>query len=153
MDLRTWIAARQRGEKIPLTLAPNEQNLYGLTLADAINAHEAWCQKLELTLRGQNPEEYDADILSADHLCALGKWLYGEGKVLQAFSEYEELKKDHQVFHKCAGNILTNHKKGHFADAIHSLRHELIDLSKKVEVDLVQLLVKVQEEQKAGRIQ
>lgn len=144
MDLRLWIEQYNAGKEMPLNLSTSQQDLHGLYLMEAIEAHEAWIEKLEKTLRGQNPEEYDPAILGADHLCKVGKWLYGEGQSLDKYPEYEVVRNAHARFHTCAGNILQNHKKGYLMEAIHALRHELIDLSKEVKVALVSLLAKVQ---------
>lgn len=147
MDLNQWIAQRLAGKDVPLNLRPDQQDLNGLSLETAINAHKAWCDKLELTLRGKNPEEYDPAILGVDHLCLLGKWLYGDGKVLDKHEEYHKVLQTHADFHKCAGGILENHKKGYFAEAISALRHDLVALSNDVQLALVQLLAKVRENQ------
>lgn len=144
MDLKSWIEHYNAGKDAPLNLSDSQQNLNGLYLKDAIAAHEAWIEKLETTLRGKNPEEYDSNIVGADHLCKLGTWLYGDGKVLNKYLEYEALRDAHARFHKCAGGILENHRKGYLMEAIHALRNDLIDLSKEVKFSLVSLLDKVQ---------
>lgn len=147
MELKVWLAQKLAGKDVPLNLSANQQDLHGLQLETAIAAHKAWCDKLELTLRGQNPEEYDPAIVGADHLCVLGKWLYSDGQFLDKYEEYEILRQAHAQFHECAGQILHNHKKGYLMEAIHALRHELVDLSEKVQIALVSLLEKVQSEQ------
>ena len=148
MDLKVWLTQRLAGKDVPLNLSPEQQDLHGLALGTAIEAHRAWCDRLELTLRGKNPEEYDPLVVGADHLCVLGKWLRGEGKVLASLKEYDELLELHKQFHECAGNILLAHKRGHFAEAISLLRHDLVDLSGKVQFALVNLLDKVHDSKK-----
>lgn len=144
MDLKAWIEQYNSGKDVPLNLTIAQQDLHGLYLNEAIEAHEAWIEKLEKTLRGQNPDEYDPSVVSADHLCKVGKWLYGDGQALDKHPEYEVLRTAHARFHVCAGNILESHKKGYLMEAIHSLRHDLVDLSKEVKVALVGLLDAVQ---------
>lgn len=146
MELKTWLNQRIAGKDVPLTLSPKQQDLHGLALETAIEAHHAWCEKLELTLRGKNPDEYDPAIVGADHLCVLGKWLYGEGMALDQLEEYSTLLDAHKRFHECAGNILTLHKEGRFAQAISLLRRDLKDLSNEVQFALVGLLDKVHDE-------
>ncbi|MBR7059693.1 MAG: CZB domain-containing protein [Neisseriaceae bacterium] len=145
-NLRYWLDQQLKGNhSVALQLSPTQQDLHGLTLTDAIKAHEAWIEKLNLTLRGQAPEQYDPDIVGVDHLCAVGKWLYGDGKELSKFPEYDSLKADHAAFHECAGNILRHHQKKHFTDALALLRNDLVDLSRKVQISLVSLLAAYQD--------
>lgn len=144
MDLKLWIEQYNAGKEVPLNLTTAQQDLHGLYLLEAIAAHEAWIEKLESTLRGKNPEEYDPAVVGVDRLCKLGKWLYGDGLFLDKYPEYKVVKNAHARFHQCAGDILQNHRKGHLMEAISALRHELIDLSKEVKVSLVSLLDKVQ---------
>lgn len=144
MDLKVWIEQYNAGKDVPLNLTDSQQDLHGLYLSEAIAAHEAWIEKLETTLRGQNPEEYDPAIVGADHLCKVGKWLYSDGMTLDKFAEYETLRKAHADFHACAGEILQNHKQGYLMEAIKALRYDLVEHSKKVKVALVSLLDRVQ---------
>ena len=81
-------------------------------------------------------------------MCAVGKWLYGDGKKLEQFKEYETLKKEHAAFHECAGGILKKHKQKHFADAMFALRNDLVELSNNVQIALVALLIVYQENKK-----
>ncbi|MBP3222261.1 MAG: CZB domain-containing protein [Neisseriaceae bacterium] len=143
--LKYWLDQQLAGNRIPLNLPQDQQDLHGLTLGTAIAAHAAWVDKLELTLKGQNKEEYDPEVVGANHLCALGKWLEGEGKALQSFKEFETLKTEHAAFHECAGGILKKHQQKHFADAMFDLRHKLVELSNNVQVALVALLIVYQE--------
>ena len=145
-NLKYWLEQQLKGNTaITLNLSPSQQDLKGLTLTEAISAHEAWIDKLRLTLMGANPENYDPKIVGADHLCKVGKWLYADGKELSKFPEYDQLIKDHAAFHECAGNILINHQKKHFTDALSLLRNDLIDLSRRVQISLVRLLLVYQE--------
>lgn len=94
MDLQQWIEQKIAGKDVPLNLRADQQDLHGLKLEEAIGAHEAWCDKLELTLRNKNPEQYNPAIVGTDHLCILGKWLYNEngGKTLAKYPEYEAVR-------------------------------------------------------------
>ena len=139
--LKYWLEQQLAGNRIPLNLPQDQQDLHGLTLGSAISAHAAWIDKLELTLKGQNQEEYDPEVVGSSHLCAVGKWLDGEGKELSKFKEYTALKEKHAAFHECAGGILKKHSQKHFADAMFDLRHKLVDLSHDVQVALVSLLI------------
>ena len=116
----------------------NSVDLHG-----AIEAHKAWIEKLELTLRNQNPEEYDPAIVGVDNLCILGKWLHGEGKKYAHLNEYANVLLAHQRFHECAGRILDAHKHGYFAEAISLLRRELPGLSNTIQNGLLELNDKI----------
>lgn len=50
--LKYWLEQQLAGNRIPLNLPPDEQDLNGLTLGTAIAAHAAWIDKLTLTLKG-----------------------------------------------------------------------------------------------------
>ena len=140
--LKYWLEQQLAGNRTPLNLPEGSNELNGLPLGTAIAAHAAWIDKLTLTLKGQNPEEYDPQIVGADHLCALGKWLYGdEGKALAQFPEYEQLRTAHAEFHECAGGILKKHSQKHFADAMFDLRNTLVKCSENVQIGLVSLLL------------
>ena len=70
--LKYWLDQQLAGNRIPLNLPQDQQDLHGLTLGTAIAAHAAWVDKLELTLKGQNKEEYDPEIVGANQVCVLG---------------------------------------------------------------------------------
>lgn len=141
MNLKAWLESQLEGKDVPLDLTPEQQDLHGLTLLDAINAHNAWIDKLQLTLRGQNPEEYDPEVVGADHLCKVGKWIYAEGKDLSNFPEYEKVRTAHAAFHACAGNILKLHSHKKFGEALMLIRGDLTNHSKEVKIALVSLLL------------
>ena len=114
-----------------------------LDIRSAIEAHKAWSEKLERTLRGNNPEEYDPAVVGADNLCILGKWLHGQGQKHKDIPEFQQVLAAHRRFHECAGRILDAHKHGYFAEAISQLRRELPELSTQVQKDLLALKGKI----------
>jgi hypothetical protein len=70
-------------------------------------------EKLQKALGGNNDEGLEVAVISKDHLCTIGKWLYGEGKSLYAhLPEYEAMRKVHAERHMCAGVVLTEHQVG-----------------------------------------
>jgi hypothetical protein len=71
---------------------------------EAAKAHRDWNTKLRMYLNGSgtlNPED-----IQKDNLCALGQWIYGEGKKHIVCAEYEELRTIHAEFHKNAAEIV-----------------------------------------------
>lgn len=72
---------------------------------EAIKAHSDWKMKLNRYIA--NPDKsIDIQTLSKDNACALGQWLYGEGKAYNKLPEYNELLQEHAKFHKAAGDIV-----------------------------------------------
>lgn len=141
MNLNTWIRERISGNKIPLELPPHMQGLHGLSLQEAIDAHEAWIAKLELTLRNQNPDEYDPAVVGNDTICTVGRWIYGYGVELNNYPEYHDVLTAHRDFHLCASTIIQSHKSGQFGNATKALRYDLVELSNAFQVNFVRLLV------------
>jgi hypothetical protein len=77
----------------------------------AIKAHAEW--KMKLTSYLKNPDKsLVAATVCQDNQCALGKWIYGEGKAYSSSPDFEELRKTHGEFHKCAGDLITRADKG-----------------------------------------
>ena len=141
MNLTYWLQQQLSGNDVPLDLPPNQQDLNGLTLIEAIEAHNAWIKKLDDLLHGKNPEEYDPAILGADHLCKVGKWLYGDGQSLSKHPEFEKLRTEHKKFHDTAGEILNLRADKKFAKALDLVRNDLPEASKKVKISLVSLMI------------
>jgi hypothetical protein len=78
---------------------------------DAINAHVAWKTKLRAYI-GKPDGSLDPAAVGADNNCALGKWLYGEGKAHAATAEHKALVAEHAKFHKAAAQIIVKAKSG-----------------------------------------
>lgn len=83
---------------------------------ESIRAHSDWKMKLQRYLN--NPDgSINATELCKDNQCALGKWLYGEGKKYATHSEYQELINEHRQFHKAASEIVIRKDKGENVNA------------------------------------
>lgn len=77
----------------------------GINFEAMVNGHQAWKQRL-FDFMGGHGEAVDASVASRDDACALGKWIYGEGKKkLGHLNEFEVLRKHHASFHTCAGEV------------------------------------------------
>ncbi|MDS4030581.1 MAG: CZB domain-containing protein [Candidatus Contendobacter sp.] len=70
-----------------------------------INAHLQWISKLTAAIYGgQIP---DRDVASVDNVCALGKWIHGEGNQLYGNAkEFAELREKHRRFHLAVGQVI-----------------------------------------------
>lgn len=84
----------------------------GVDVDTYIDAHRQWKVKLRNAI--ENRETVDTGTLSRDDCCALGKWVYGEGR--QLFGDrpsFAELIAKHQTFHRVAGQVgeMVNQKR------------------------------------------
>ena len=78
---------------------------------EAIRAHSDWKMKLNRYL--SNPDgSIDVQDLSKDNLCALGKWLHGEGRSFGNVAEYKKLIEEHAHFHKAAADVVIRKDRG-----------------------------------------
>ena len=83
---------------------------------DAIAAHIKWKIRLGQFIEGTSSEKLDSATVCQDNLCALGKWIYGEGERHKSAANYGKLVARHANFHRCAGEVVrkveTNDKAG-----------------------------------------
>lgn len=60
----------------------------------------------------ENPDgSLEVDVVCQDNQCALGKWIYGDGKKFAKSYSYEPLRHAHAHFHKIAGQIIDHANK------------------------------------------
>lgn len=83
----------------------------GVNVDAIIDAHRQWKVKLRQAIEERTI--VDVETLSRDDCCALGKWIYGDGKRLSQRPNFVELVGRHRHFHKVAGEIgtLINQKR------------------------------------------
>jgi methyl-accepting chemotaxis protein len=93
-----------------------------------IAAHRAWREKLQDAIAGRG-ERIDVERASVDHACALGKWIYGDGKVCSGSREYEDLRSKHAEFHICAGQVAQLAQSGDSVGAQNVLAGQFTELS------------------------
>jgi Chemoreceptor zinc-binding domain len=73
-------------------------------LGNAITAHNEWKERFRTAIATQ--DTIDMATISADNCCALGKWLYGEGKRLFGkLPSHTHCVATHKIFHREAGKI------------------------------------------------
>ncbi|MEZ5703208.1 MAG: methyl-accepting chemotaxis protein [Burkholderiaceae bacterium] len=70
-----------------------------------IDAHRQWKVKLRDAI--ENRDKVDTATLSRDDCCALGKWIYGEGRRLSTRPLFSDLVARHREFHQVAGDVGT----------------------------------------------
>lgn len=75
----------------------------------AIAQHSRWKRKFreQLATGSALPTE-----ISADDSCALGRWIYGEGKKYSALLDYRNLKQAHAQFHLDAAELIRRAQAG-----------------------------------------
>jgi len=89
----------------------------GINLDNAIKAHADWRSKLRLA--AQRHESLDAETVSRDDCCELGKWLHGPGASGKCGTapSFRALIQAHQKFHVAAGQVAQTINQGQGARA------------------------------------
>ncbi len=83
---------------------------------EAIHVHAAWKIVLSTYLRSVDGTLTAAET-RVDNRCALGRWLYGEGKKYSSTAEYQILMAEHARFHQAAAEVVDRANSGQDADA------------------------------------
>ena len=119
---------------------PKAEALSGLNLKQLLDTHHALKKKLQDAMDGTSPERLDVAELSQDNLCAIGKWLYGEGKDLYGhLPAYEDARKVHAELHLCASEVLTQHQIGNEEHAQALLKTKFRTTSSKNQMEFTRL--------------
>ncbi len=85
---------------------------------EEIKQHLLWRSMVESLFNKSAKEFALPSLISNDHHCQLGKWIYSHES--DAFSEkpdFIQLRESHQKFHTLAGKILALFKQGEMAKA------------------------------------
>jgi hypothetical protein len=99
---------------------------------EIISAHVMWKQRLTAYLSGKSQEQLDPETIKLDDRCALGKWIYGEGKPMEVLPGYEEVRSLHATFHQNAAQVVSLHLSGNTAQAQALLSGDYSRLSEKL---------------------
>lgn len=87
-----------------------------MDLTNAIGKNAEWKLKFRTAIAGQ--ETMDAETISNDNCCELGKWLHGEGKSkFSKLSSYADCVSKHEAFHKEAGKVSKAINAGKYTEA------------------------------------
>ncbi len=88
----------------------------GIDLNSAIKAHADWKLKLRHAITAH--ETLDADTVSRDDCCTLGKWVHGpDGKKFSHVPVFSELVRRHADFHQEAGRVAQTINQKEYAKA------------------------------------
>jgi hypothetical protein len=75
-----------------------------MNLSQAIEKHVQWKTKLRAAIASK--ETLDANAISKDDCCEVGKWLHGEGKSQHGqLVSFRQCVEKHAVFHVEAGRV------------------------------------------------
>ncbi|MCM2322220.1 MAG: methyl-accepting chemotaxis protein [Oligoflexia bacterium] len=82
-----------------------EKKATTLDFDGALSAHTDW--KIKLVKYLANPDRsIDPNTVGRDDQCALGKWLYSDGRAYESLSEYTKLQENHAKFHASVSEII-----------------------------------------------
>jgi len=96
--------------------AREELRIDDLDIDGAIEAHRQWKVKLRTAIEHQS--QLDAETISCDDRCPLGKWLYGPGgHRLGSRPSFVQLLEEHKVFHQAAGDVAKRINSGAYSQA------------------------------------
>jgi len=146
MGILSWLHRITAGEENvgSATFGAGEENLHGLNMKQAIDAHIAWKARLAAQLSGADSETLEVGVVASDDRCELGKWIHGEGKKRCGhLPEFAELLRNHAQFHLNAGNVLlAAHNDGNEAAVKMLYGSEYRKGSDTVQLSLVRLYAK-----------
>ncbi len=119
---------------------PKVLALSGIDLKYVLDTHHMLKKKLLDEMDGTGAEPLDIGTLSQDDVCAIGKWLYGEGKTLYGhLPEYETARQVHAELHLCAGEVLALHQMGNQDHALAILKTKYRSTSSKNQMEFTRL--------------
>jgi len=110
----------------------------------AIDAHLKWKERLHDHIAGKGGEDFDANSIARDDLCALGVWINGEGARDHGDAPgFETLRQTHTRFHASAGKVIALAKVGRRDEALTMLEEgEYAQASDEVTAALVDLFAR-----------
>ena len=102
----------------------------GTHFDEAIAAHIKWKTRLGQFIDGTSTEKLDSTVVCKDNVCALGKWIYGDGEKHKTATHYGELLTKHAHFHRCAGDVVKKVESNDRAGARSMLAGEFVNAAK-----------------------
>ena len=120
--------------------AASEGPTLGINLDNAIQAHANWRAKLRTAVAQK--ETLDADTVSRDDCCELGKWLHGAGSSQYGGKpSFVQLLESHRQFHQEAGKVARLINQGAYSEAEKQLESNtgFSNASQKVGAAVIQL--------------
>ena len=144
----SWLKTRLKDSGNDGQRYRDDEELSGLNLNSALDAHRAWQHHLHKMVVGDDMEQADAGAVGRSDLCTLGQWLYGhDSQSYRLFAEYNELVKSHAKFHLCASAVLIAYREGNRDEGLRILNDNLERLSHQVRQDISRLFTKAKNQQ------
>jgi methyl-accepting chemotaxis protein len=113
-----------------------------IDFAGARRAHRQWRVNVRAYINDLDVT-FDHATAHDGTLCALGKWIYSEGKDYQNLPSYQDLEENHGKLHAYIGRILELKDQGEIAAAnaemlnLEAASHKVIELLNQLESDIV----------------
>ncbi len=110
------LSAADQGARVSAALGSTAKVDIGIDLNSAIKAHADWKLKLRHAITAH--ETLDAETVSRDDCCMLGKWVHGpDGKKFGHFPVFSDLVRRHADFHREAGQVAQTINRQEYAQA------------------------------------
>ncbi len=139
--MKNWLANKLGfNNNVAEFIAPGEGSLSGLNLKEALDAHAAWKNRLQIEIDGLSTQPLDVSQVASDCQCTLGKWLHGAGKKNFArLPQYKKALKAHATFHISAAEVLIEYQSGNAEQAKKLLSTSFREASNDNQLELVRL--------------
>jgi methyl-accepting chemotaxis protein len=111
---------------------------------EAIAAHIKWKIRLGQFIDGTSTEKLDSAVVCKDNVCALGKWIYGDGEKHKTATHYGELLSHHANFHRCAGDVVRKVETNDKAGARSILAGEFVSAAKETVTSIMALKAEIE---------
>ncbi len=108
-------------------------------LEEALTMHRAWKMKFQLALGSVQDRDFDTRPLGDAAQCALGKWLAANPGELEGFAAADELRTQHEEFHRRSQAIADAIREGNILHMADPAIVDYLTLSEHVEALLTRL--------------
>ena len=88
-------------------------------ITGAIQYHEMWKEKID-AMRATREFNMTVDEIASDCECSLGRWMYSSvfPSEIKSTPAYENVRRLHEEFHKCAAELIEIEMKGFYGRPI-----------------------------------
>ena len=145
MKIIDWLHTVLRGEEDE-TGPDGGSSLYGLSVAEALQAHRNWIRRFEGAL-SQGGEDLNPEEIAHDDRCILGRWILSQKTSRSALARlplFEELRTTHTAFHKTA-SLLAESVCRKEAQESRLLFEVLRQKSRAIRIALARLIIEAQD--------
>jgi hypothetical protein len=104
-----------------MTIKPKAKAMMSQEITKALNAHNAWKQKLADARKDGRSDDVP-ETVAADNLCDFGRWLDRPPTEAHNSAHFKNVRSVHAAFHREAANVLRLALSGQKAEAEKCLR-------------------------------